>query len=244
MSEDARPKVMLVEDDVELVRGLGRLLESDGCAIVPVTVSMHAVATALKEQPDLIVLDVMMPGVDGWEVLQRIRTSAAIASTPVMMLTAKSSVDDRVFGLSMGADDYLTKPFAVREFRARVQALLRRGAPRSKDAVRRIPIASEGGGHEFVDIADVLYVEGLRNHCQLHTSRGVLLSRLSLGEVEERAAEHLVRVHRSYMVNLDAVRGCRWATKSAFVLVLRDDSEVPVSRTLVSEIRRRLGLTS
>lgn len=244
MAENERPKVMIVEDDAELVRGLSHLLESDGCDVIPVTVSMHAVATALREQPDLIVLDVMMPGVDGWEVLRRVRTSTSIASVPVMMLTAKSSVDDRVFGLSMGADDYLTKPFAVREFRARVQALLRRGALKSGDGDPRIPIASSGGGHEFVNLSEVLYVEGLRNHCTVHTTRGPLLSRLSLGEVEERVGEHLVRVHRSYAVNLDAVRGCRWATKSAFVLVMRGEAEVPVSRTLVSEVRKRLGLAT
>jgi DNA-binding response OmpR family regulator len=242
MSTQPPAKIMIVEDDAELVRGLKRLLESDGYEVVPATVSMHALPLALREQPDLIVLDVMMPGIDGWEVLRRIRSSTAVASTPVMMLTAKTSVDDRVFGLSSGADDYLTKPFALREFRARIEALLRRSrAGFETHGIKRMPVSAEHGV-AFVDVADVLYIEGMRNHCLIHTAEGALPSRMSLGEVEERAGEGLMRIHRSYIVNLDAVRGCHWATKSAFVLSLSNESEVPVSRTLVADVRRRLGL--
>ena len=242
MSVSTKPKIMIVEDDAELVRGLKRLLESEGYDVVPATVSMHALPLALREQPDLVVLDVMMPGIDGWEVLRRIRSSASTAETPVLMLTAKTSVDDRVFGLASGADDYLTKPFALREFRARVDALLRRSRSSSMSpGIRRMPVAAERGV-AFVDVTDIQYIEGMRNHCLIHTSEGEQPSRMSLGEVEERAGERLMRVHRSYIVNLDAVRGCHWATKSAFVLSLGDGSEVPVSRTLVAEVRRRLGL--
>ncbi len=241
MSDD-RQKIMLVEDDVELVRGLGRLLESEGYAFVPVTASMHALPVALREQPDLVVLDVMMPGADGWEVLRRIRSSAALADTPVMMLTAKTAIEDRVFGLMSGADDYLTKPFALREFRARVAALLRRGAisPRS-GGLRRMPVIAETG-HAFVDIDDVLHIEGMRNHSRVFTENGTFDSRMSLAQIEERAGANLMRVHRSHIVNLDTVRGCHWATKSAFVVSFRDGSEVPVSRTLVADVRARLGL--
>jgi DNA-binding response OmpR family regulator len=242
MNTAANAKVMIVEDDAELVRGLKRLLESDGYEVVPATVSLHALPLALREQPDLIVLDVMMPGIDGWEVLRRIRASASIASTPVMMLTAKSSVDDRVFGLSAGADDYLTKPFALREFRARIDALLRRSrSGLEAPGIKRMPVTAERGV-AFVDTSDIMYIEGMRNHCMIHTSEGEMPSRMSLGEVEMRAGAGLMRVHRSYIVNLDAVRGCHWATKSAFVLSLKDGSEVPVSRTLVAEVRGRLGL--
>ncbi len=242
MSTPANIKIMIIEDDAELVRGLKRLLESDGYEVIPATVSMHALPLALREQPDLIVLDVMMPGIDGWEVLRRVRSSAAIATTPVMMLTAKTGVDDRVFGLTAGADDYLTKPFALREFRARVDALLRRSrGDLALPGSKRVPVAAERGV-AFVETADILYIEGMRNHCLIHTVEGEQPSRMSLGEIEERIGTGLMRVHRSYIVNLDAVRGCRWATKSAFVLALRDGSEVPVSRTLVADVRKRLGL--
>ncbi len=239
---DSKEKIMLVEDDAELVRGLGRLLTSDGYDFVPVTASMHALPVALREQPDLIVLDVMMPGADGWEVLRRIRTSSALATTPVMMLTAKSAVEDRVFGLLSGADDYLTKPFALREFRARVKALLRRGGMSGQPGgIRRMPvIAAEG--HAFVDVDAILHIEGMRNHSRVVTGEGAHNSRMSLADIEKKVGSNLMRIHRSHIVNLNAVRGCRWATKSAFVVTLSDGSEVPVSRTLVTDVRKRLGL--
>jgi DNA-binding LytR/AlgR family response regulator len=107
--------------------------------------------------------------------------------------------------------------------------------------MKRMPVTAEKGV-VFVDVADILYIEGMRNHCLIHTEAEKLPSRMSLGEVEERSGDGLMRIHRSYIVNLDAVRGCHWATKSAFVLTLRDGSEVPVSRTLVADVRHRLGL--
>jgi len=237
-----RQKIMLVEDDAELVRGLGRLLESDGFDFVPVTASMHAIPVALREQPDLIVLDVMMPGADGWEVLARLRASSTLSTTPVMMLTAKSSVEDRVFGLLSGADDYLTKPFALQEFRARVTALLRRtGMGSQSGGLRRLPVISEVG-QVLVDVNSVLHIEGMRNHSLVVSQDGSYDSRMSLSDIGKKAGPDLMRVHRSHIVNLNAVRGCRWATKSAFVVLLTDGSEVPVSRTLVAEVRQRLGL--
>lgn len=115
--------LLLVEDERELARVLIRELEAAGYGVLHASDGQAALALAEERQPDLIILDWMLPGMDGLEVLRRLRRRAA---TPVLMLTARGAETDRVVGLELGADDYVTKPFSMRELIARVGALLRR----------------------------------------------------------------------------------------------------------------------
>ncbi len=115
--------VLLVEDTVELARVITRELEAAGYRALRAGDGPTALALAAREPVDVVVLDWMLPGMDGLEVLRRLRQGEA---TPVLMLTARSEEADRVIGLELGADDYLTKPFSMRELVARVRALLRR----------------------------------------------------------------------------------------------------------------------
>ncbi len=238
-------KVLLIDDDPELLRGLNLSLRHEGYEITMLPSGSNALEVIGHIQPDVVVLDVMMPGVDGWEVLRSIRSDPTTPDLPVLLLTAKDSEESKVLGFSLGADDYLTKPFSVRELRCRVAALLRRTRPEGESRTsERIPVVSGSSGYEFLDSRDIHWVEGIRNYSYLHTRDGRFLSRLSLGEVEHRVPEEFMRVHRSYIVNLDHVRGCRWATRSSYRLTLAnaDSTEVPVSRTLVSEVQQRLKL--
>lgn len=115
--------VLVVEDAKELARLIGRELTAAGYRIVVAADGEEALKAHSREKPDLVVLDWMLPKLDGLEVLRRIREEAY---TPVLMLTARGEEIDRVMGLEVGADDYLTKPFSTREMLARVRALLRR----------------------------------------------------------------------------------------------------------------------
>jgi DNA-binding response OmpR family regulator len=115
--------VLLVEDELELARVVIRALESAGYEVRHAPDGPSAVREVADRVPDLIVLDWMLPGFDGLEVLRRVRQTSAL---PVLMLTARAEETDRVIGLEVGADDYLTKPFGSRELVARVRALLRR----------------------------------------------------------------------------------------------------------------------
>ncbi|MEX0359626.1 MAG: response regulator transcription factor [Allomuricauda sp.] len=117
-------KVLIVEDDIEIVRLLEIHLKDLGCQVLSDIRGDIGLQKALKENPDLIILDMMLPGMDGVEICQKIR--AHNVTTPIMMLTARSEEIDKVLGLEVGADDYLTKPFSVREFIARVKAIFRR----------------------------------------------------------------------------------------------------------------------
>ena len=115
--------ILLVEDAQELARVIARELEAAGYSVTQVGDGMLALDAHARERPDLVILDWMLPGLDGLAVLRRLRETAA---TPVLMLTARNEEADRVIGLEVGADDYLTKPFSMRELLARVRALLRR----------------------------------------------------------------------------------------------------------------------
>ncbi len=121
-------RLLLVEDEPALARGLADNFRDEGYEVTVEARGDRALAAVRDARPDLVVLDIMLPGRSGLDVLHDLRSAAN--RVPVLLLTAKGDVVDRVVGLELGADDYLPKPFAVRELLARVRALLRRAAPR------------------------------------------------------------------------------------------------------------------
>ena len=118
------PKIMVVEDEPSLVDALEYGLASEGFDVVAAMDGQESLAMYERERPDLILLDLMLPGLPGTEVCKRIRASSTV---PIIMLTAKDAELDKVVGLELGADDYVTKPFSMRELTARVRAVMRRG---------------------------------------------------------------------------------------------------------------------
>ena len=130
---DRAPRILLVDDEQAIQTLLSYPLRKDGYEVVQALDGDQALARFAETPFDLVVLDVMMPKVDGLEVCRRLRARSAV---PIIMLTARAEEIDKVLGLELGADDYITKPFSMREFRSRVRAALRRAAMgRSGDAV-------------------------------------------------------------------------------------------------------------
>ncbi len=119
-------RVLVIEDEPDLLAGIARALRDEGYAVDTAADGEDGLFKAESWPYDLILLDVMLPGRDGWEIVRRLRERGR--RVPVLMLTARDAVADRVRGLDSGADDYLTKPFALDELLARVRALIRRGA--------------------------------------------------------------------------------------------------------------------
>jgi two-component system OmpR family response regulator len=117
-------RILIVEDDATLASGIARILEGEGHAVDVIARGEEAVLGARQERFDMMILDVGLPGIDGFEVLRRLR--GAGQKLPVLVLTARDALDDRVRGLDLGADDYMAKPFAMPELAARVRALVRR----------------------------------------------------------------------------------------------------------------------
>ena len=124
-------KILVVDDEELLVKGIRFNLENDGYEVITGSDGLEAIALAKEQKPDLIILDVMMPNVDGLQACQEIRQFSEV---PIIMLTAKSEDIDKLMGFEQGADDYLTKPFNILELKARIRALLRRSAAKEEAA--------------------------------------------------------------------------------------------------------------
>ncbi len=142
------PKVLIVDDEQTMVRALSTLLTQDGYEVAVATDGPQALEAARTGRPDLILLDVMLPGVDGLDVCRQIRTWSTV---PIIMLTAKTAEVDKVVGLEVGADDYVTKPFSGRELVARVKAQL-----------RRAQMQAEHGQQDHLEAGDVVMDVGSR----------------------------------------------------------------------------------
>src|SRR4051794_35908426 len=124
-------KILVIEDERPLVKVIKFNLEQDGHAVVTAADGEAGLAAARAESPDLVILDIMLPKMDGHELCRRLREDSRV---PVLILTARKDELDRVLGLELGADDYVTKPFSVRELRARVKAILRRSGHAAEGA--------------------------------------------------------------------------------------------------------------
>jgi DNA-binding response OmpR family regulator len=140
-------RILVVDDDATVSEVVTRYLERDGYAVETAADGRTGLERALAEPPDLVVLDLMLPGIDGLEVCRRLR---AIAPVPIVVLTARGQESDRIIGLDLGADDYVAKPFSTKELVARVRAVLRRA---------KGPLAPTGAGAPRVHVDGDLEVD-------------------------------------------------------------------------------------
>jgi two-component system, OmpR family, alkaline phosphatase synthesis response regulator PhoP len=135
----AKGMILVVDDEKDLVELVKYSLEKEGFSVKGVPDGESGVFAAVRDVPDLVIVDLMLPGIDGLEVCRRLRSDVRSSAIPIIMLTAKSAESDRVVGLELGADDYVTKPFSPRELAARVKAVLRRSSlqPAGPNVIRR-----------------------------------------------------------------------------------------------------------
>lgn len=133
-------QILVVDDEPDILSVLVYHLSREGYRVTTAVNGQGALTSAEAEQPDLIILDLMLPGMDGYEVLQRLRGADSTSSMPVILLTARREEDERVKGFEVGADDYITKPFSARELTLRVEALLRRSKAEPVSASRRVTV--------------------------------------------------------------------------------------------------------
>jgi DNA-binding response OmpR family regulator len=202
--------LLVIEDDPDIVELLRYNLEREGMRVLVATDGERGLADALRHPPDLVLLDLMLPGLEGLEVCRRLRTHDETRGVPVLVLTAKGEETDVVLGLEMGADDYLTKPFSPRELLARVRALL-----------RRVQRATEEGGKTRIELQGL--VLDLTRHEVLNQGDPVPLTRAefrllwtlaqrpgrvySRGElVDEITAGEALIVDRNVDVHVSAIR--------------------------------------
>lgn len=140
------PKILIIEDEIKIQQIVRAYLEKEGLEVYTASDGVRGLELLKNTKPDLLILDLMLPGISGEQLLTELRQ---ISDIPVIILSAKSSVDERIFGLNIGADDYLTKPFSPRELVARVYAHLRRLKPASGPGV--LAVASFNHGELVID---------------------------------------------------------------------------------------------
>jgi len=142
--------ILVIDDEKDLIELVRYNLEKDGFDVIAATDGQSGLDVVKKHRPDLVVLDLMMPGVDGLQICKQLRADPRTYRIPVIMLTAKATEADRIVGLELGADDYITKPFSPREVVARVKAVLRRSAPATeqRQEIRVGDLNIDLGGHE------------------------------------------------------------------------------------------------
>jgi two-component system, OmpR family, response regulator MprA len=148
---NGRPRVLVVDDDASITAFLKRALAYEGYQVETAADGQTALASARDNPPDLVILDIMLPGLNGVEVLRRLRGGERdTGSLPILMLTARDEVSDRVAGLDAGADDYLVKPFALEELTARIRALLRRREPETQRFLRFADLSVDTASREVL----------------------------------------------------------------------------------------------
>jgi len=126
---DTRTKILIVDDELDTLLPLKRALEMEDFNVIEAQDGVEALEKVRAEIPDLVLLDLMLPKINGFEVCQQLKQDEATSAIPIIMLTAKGETSDKVEGIEIGADDYVTKPFDLAELKARIKAVLRRTAP-------------------------------------------------------------------------------------------------------------------
>lgn len=137
-------RILVVDDDLDTLRLVGLMLQRQGYEIIAASNGAQGLEKAFAEKPDLILLDVMMPDMDGYEVTRRLRSNPITSTTPILMFTAKTQIDDKVTGFEVGADDYLTKPTHPTELQAHVRTLLARNPKKKTDELKLPPTEQKG----------------------------------------------------------------------------------------------------
>lgn len=225
-------RVLLVEDDPALANTISRALQGQADAQVDWTARGEPVLNSLAADPyDLLVLDIGLPGIDGFEVLRRVR--AAGQRLPVLVLTGREAIDDRVHGLELGADDYMVKPFALPEMVARAKALVRRGRGMVDKQIRVAQVVMDMAAHRAwvgereMDLPSREWqlLEYLLTHVGKVVSKDHLVSSLSgwEGDVSENAVEVYISRLRTKL----AESGLRIRTVRGFGYLLEEMADAP-----------------
>jgi DNA-binding LytR/AlgR family response regulator len=244
----SQPSVLVIDDDGEILTMLDRMLSLDGFEVALAQDSEEGLVKATEVHPDIIVLDVMMPGKSGIDVMRELRSNDDTSDIPILFLSAVTDESVVVQGLK-GADDYVIKPFKPLELEARIHKILQRvdsakAAGPAVEAPERLAVQIGYETH-LVPPGDIIIVEAAGKYAYAYTSGKRYLTGYSIGDLEERLAPSgkFLRVHRSFLVNLDYVEKVTRDERRNAVLVLSniEHSHVKVSDKYLPAVRAKLG---
>jgi DNA-binding response OmpR family regulator len=223
MSRPAGKKILVVEDEADILHLVTHYLEKEGFRLRTAGTGVQALKLVKEDRPDLIILDLMLPELDGLEVCKKIRMNADTAMIPILMLTAKAEESDTVIGLELGADDYVTKPFSPKALVARVKALLRR-------------MDRSAGGAESIHRYNSLVIDLSRHDVKVQ-DREVQLTAKEFGLLE-----HLVR-NMGRVLTRDVLLNAVWGydyygtTRTVDVHVRRLKQKIPLLHDAIVSVK-------
>jgi DNA-binding response OmpR family regulator len=223
----AKPYVLAVDDDPEVLGTLSRALTRDGFEVGRATSGLEALRMLAERRPDLIILDIIMPGLDGLTVCRRIRADNQYNDLAILFLTARGQTDDVVAGLDVGGDDYVVKPFELAELTARVRALVRRG---QRNAVIESPLLTVGSVHLDSNTHQVSVSEN--PPIQLTATEHRLLRYLMEHANQALSPYHLLEAVWDYPPNTGDPDLVRAHVRNLRAKLEMDDSPAPVIRTI------------
>lgn len=240
-------RVLVVDDDESIVEMIQMGLESEGMQVLAAGDGAEALDVLRKHPIDVVLLDIMMPRVDGWMTLMEIRSDPVLADMPVIMLTAKTQDLARILAFKQGVQQYVTKPFNLVELIARIESLMR-----GRSSAELIPAENDfhkmavrkGGRTVLLDVEDIVYISAKNKSTYVHTYENQYLVDLTLTELEVRLSKDAFRrLHRSYMINLNKVKEIVRAEGAYQVVVAdRDETQVPVARRQIRSFREAVGI--
>ncbi len=241
--------VLVVDDDPSIVDMIRLGLETDGMHVLSAGDGAEALDVLGREPVDVILLDIMMPKVDGWMALMEIRNNPVTADIPVIMLTAKTQDLAKILAFKQGVQQYVTKPFNILELSARVRSLVKtrirtgEGLAGPDGEFRKLAVR-KGGRTVLLSIDDIIYVSAKNKSTYVHTYENQYLVDLTLGELEKKLArESFHRIHRSYIINLNCIKEIlRMDGGYVVVATDRDETHIPVARREVKSFRESVGI--
>ena len=241
--------VLVVDDDPSIVDMIRLGLETDGMHVLSAGDGAEALDVLSREPVDVILLDIMMPKVDGWMALMEIRNNPVTTDIPVIMLTAKTQDLAKILAFKQGVQQYVTKPFNILELSARVRGLVKtrvragEGVAGGDGEFRKLAVR-KGGRTVLLSIDDIIYVSAKNKSTYVHTYENQYLVDLTLGELEKKLArESFHRIHRSYIINLNCIKEIlRMDGGYVVVATDRDETHIPVARREVKSFRESVGI--
>lgn len=241
-----RYKILAVDDDLANLNIISEIL-SDDYVIEIAESGESALEIAENFLPDLVLLDIMMPGIDGYEVCKKLRTSTKLSNTKILFLSAKELLEDRLYGYDVGGDDYITKPFDEEELVAKIKVFLRL---KYEEEIKSLNKIVESGQPEVVNkitqyFSSVLFIHSTFPYCKIvckAEEKESLLLRTTLKDLENQFdGQDLLRIHKSYLVNPIKVVSVERKGNQDYEAVLKDNDEkiikVPVGRKYHSSLR-------
>jgi DNA-binding LytR/AlgR family response regulator len=224
--------------NVKIIRNY---LSDKNCEIITAPDGFKALELIGNEKPDLLLLDIMMPVISGYEVCRRIRERLSPEELPIIMLTAKNQLSDINAAFEAGANDYITKPFQVRELLSRVHTMLRLRNIQ-KEAATGISI-SERNNNYYLQFDEIVYISASLNHTIIHTREEEIVISGILKEIAGRLPGDLfIRIHRQFVINISFLHNLSHVKSGRYRVTLKDKdkTELPVGDSYLSLLRKKV----